>query len=194
MFRDSAVREVETMSHEEQRPSALVPMMILIRRMTRLMARMLRYLRPYKAAGGRRSLLHTATQLLVSTKVAIDRYIAHQDVAGLDRMALAYLGVVLLGFIFLFVQTYTTEYTGQRAMHDLRLEIFTHLQKQDMAYFDRNPVGRLMTRNINDVETLNELFSTGVVGLLGDLFIVFGIARCCGSIGNWLWFASPLFR
>jgi ATP-binding cassette subfamily B protein len=147
----------------------------------RLMARMLRYLRPYwklLAVSFSFLLLHTATQLLgpYITKVAIDRYIAHQDVAGLDLMALAYLGVVLLGFIFLFVQTYTTEYTGQRAMHDLRLEIFTHLQKQDMAYFDRNPVGRLMTRNINDVETLNELFSTGVVGLLGDLFIVFGIA------------------
>ncbi|MBI3066393.1 MAG: ABC transporter ATP-binding protein [Deltaproteobacteria bacterium] len=145
------------------------------------MARMLRYLRPYwKLLGVSFSflLLHTATQLLgpYITKVAIDGYIAHQDVAGLDLMALAYLGVVLLGFIFLFVQTYTTEYTGQRAMHDLRMEIFTHLQKQDMAYFDRNPVGRLMTRTINDVETLNELFSTGVVGLLGDLFIVFGIA------------------
>ena len=147
----------------------------------RLMGRMLRYLRPYwklLAVSFSFLLLHTATQLLgpYLTKVAIDRYIAHQDVAGLDRMALAYLGVVLLGFIFLFVQTYTTEYTGQRAMHDLRMEIFTHLQRQDMAYFDRNPVGRLMTRNINDVETLNELFSTGVVGLLGDLFIVFGIA------------------
>ena len=147
----------------------------------RLMARMLRYLRPYwklLAVSFSFLLLHTTTQLLgpYLTKVAIDRYIAHQDVAGLDRVALAYLGVVLLGFIFLFVQTYTTEYTGQRAMHDLRMEIFTHLQRQDMAYFDRNPVGRLMTRNINDVETLNELFSTGVVGLLGDLFIVFGIA------------------
>ena len=147
----------------------------------RLMARMLRYLRPYwklLAVSFSFLLLHTATQLLgpYITKVAIDRYIAHRDVGGLDLMALAYLGVVLLGFIFLFVQTYTTEYTGQRAMHDLRMEIFTHLQKQDMAYFDRNPVGRLMTRTINDVETLNELFSTGVVGLLGDLFIVFGIA------------------
>jgi len=147
----------------------------------RLMARILRYLRPYwklLAVSFSFLLLHTATQLLgpYITKVAIDRYIAHQDVGGLDLMALAYLGVVLLGFIFLFVQTYTTEYTGQRAMHDLRMEIFTHLQKQDMAYFDRNPVGRLMTRTINDVETLNELFSTGVVGLLGDLFIVFGIA------------------
>ena len=91
-------------------------------------------------------------------------------------MALAYLGVVLFGFIVVFIQTYTTEYTGQRAMHDLRMEIFSHLQKQDLAYFDRNPVGRLMTRTINDVETLNELFSTGVVGLLGDVSIVFGIA------------------
>jgi len=147
----------------------------------RLMARMLRYLRPYwklLTVSFSFLLLHTATQLLgpYLTKVAIDRYIARQDVAGLDLMALAYLGVALLGFIFLFVQTYTTEYTGQRAMHDLRMEIFTHLQKQDMAYFDHNPVGRLMTRTINDVETLNELFSTGVVGLLGDLFIVFGIA------------------
>ena len=147
----------------------------------RLMARMLRYLRPYwklLAVSFSFLLLHTATQLLgpYITKVAIDRYIAHRDVGGLDLMALAYLGVALLGFIFLFVQTYTTEYTGQRAMHDLRIEIFTHLQKQDMAYFDRNQVGRLMTRTINDVETLNELFSTGVVGLLGDLFIVFGIA------------------
>lgn len=147
----------------------------------RLMARILRYLRPYwrlLALSFAFLLLHTATQLLgpYITKVAIDRYIALQDVGGLDSMALAYLGVVLLGFIFHFVQTYTTEYTGQRAMHDLRMEIFAHLQKQDMAYFDRNPVGRLMTRTINDVETLNELFSTGVVGLLGDLFIVFGIA------------------
>src|SRR5207253_10402766 len=101
-------------------------------------------------------LLHTGTQLLdpYITKVAIDRYIANQDIHGLDLMALAYLGVVLLGFIFLFIQTYATEYTGQRAMHDLRMEVFSHLQKQDMAYFDRNPVGRLMTRTINDVETL----------------------------------------
>jgi ABC-type multidrug transport system fused ATPase/permease subunit len=91
-------------------------------------------------------------------------------------MALAYLGVVGFGFIVLFVQTYTTEYTGQRAMHDLRVEVFSHLQNQDLSYFDRNAVGRLMTRTINDVETLNELFSTGVVGLLGDLAIVFGIA------------------
>jgi ATP-binding cassette subfamily B multidrug efflux pump len=147
----------------------------------RLMGRILRYLHPYwKWLGLALTflLLYTGSQLLgpYITKVAIDRYIASKDIHGLDLMALAYLGNVLLGFVFLFVQTYLTENTGQRAMQDLRMEIFAHLQRQDMAYFDRNPVGRLMTRTINDVETLNELFSTGVVGLVADLFIVCGIA------------------
>ena len=148
---------------------------------SRLMARILRYLRPYwklLAISFTFLMVQTGAQLLgpYITKVAIDRYIAQQDIRGLDLMVLAYLGVVVVGFIVLFAQTYTTEYTGQRAMHDLRMEIFSHLQKQDMAYFDRNPVGRLLTRTVNDVETLNELFSTGVVGLLSDVSIVFGIA------------------
>lgn len=147
----------------------------------RLMARMLRYLRPYRkllAISFVLLMLQTGMQLLgpYITKIAIDRYIATKDLEGLDLVALAYVGVVILGFIMLFIQTYTTQYTGQRAMHDLRMDIFSHLQRQDMAYFDRNAVGRLMTRTINDVETLNELFSTGVVGLLGDVSIVFGIA------------------
>ena len=147
----------------------------------RLMVRILRYLRPYwnlLAVSFSFLLLHTGTQLLgpYITKIAIDRYIANRDIHGLDLMVWAYLGVVVLGFVFLFIQTYATEFTGQRAMHDLRMEVFSHLQRQDMAYFDRNPVGRLMTRTINDVETLNELFSTGVVGLLEDACIVFGIA------------------
>ncbi|MGH7825482.1 MAG: ABC transporter ATP-binding protein [Candidatus Binatia bacterium] len=147
----------------------------------RLMGRILRYLRPYwklLALAFMFLLLHTGSQLLgpYLTKVAIDRYIANNDIHGLDLMVWAYLGNVLLGFLFLFAQTYMTQNTGQRAMQDLRTQIFTHLQKQDMAFFDRNPVGRLMTRTINDVETLNELFSTGVVGLVSDLFIVFGIA------------------
>ena len=147
----------------------------------KLMARVLRYLRPYwklLAISFAFLMLQTLSQLLgpYITKIAIDRYIAQRDVHGLDLMALAYLGVVGFGFIVLFVQTYTTEYTGQRAMHDLRVEVFSHLQNQDLSYFDRNAIGRLMTRTINDVETLNELFSTGVVGLLGDVAIVFGIA------------------
>lgn len=147
----------------------------------RLMKRLLRYLKPYRMTMALSLLLltlYTGMQLLgpYITKIAIDRYITNKDLHGLNMMALAYLGSVVLGFCFLFVQSYLTEYTGQQAMHDLRTQIFAHLQKQDLAYFDRNPVGRLMTRTINDVETLNELFSTGVVGLLGDAFTVFGIA------------------
>jgi ATP-binding cassette subfamily B protein len=147
----------------------------------RLVARVLRYLAPYwklLALSLALLLLQTGSQLLgpYITKVAIDRYISTGDVHGLDRAVLAYLANVFAGFFLLFAQTYTAQYTGQRAMHDLRMDIFSHLQKQDMAYFDRNPVGRLMTRTINDVETLNELFSTGVVGLLADVFTVFGIA------------------
>ncbi len=147
----------------------------------RLMGRILRYLKPYWKFLALSLLflaLNTGTQLLgpYLTKIAIDRYIAAGDMAGLNFVVLIYLGSILLGFFFLFAQTAITEYTGQRAMHDLRTQIFAHLQKQDLAYFDRNPVGRLMTRTISDVETLNELFSTGVVGLLGDAFTVFGIA------------------
>ena len=153
----------------------------------RLMKRLLRYLKPYRMTMTLSLLLltlYTGMQLLgpYITKIAIDRYITSKDLPGLNLMAWAYLGSVLLGFVFLFVQGYLTEYVGQRAMHDLRTQIFAHLQKQDLAYFDRNPVGRLMTRTINDVETLNELFSTGVVGLLGDAFTVFGIA------GAMLWY------
>lgn len=146
-----------------------------------LMARIFHYLRPYwklLLLSAVFLLLQTATQILgpYVTKIAIDRYIAEGNLHGLNLMVLAYVGSVLLGFVFLFLHTYITEYTGQRAMHDLRTQIFSHLQKQDLAFFDRNPVGRLMTRTINDVETLNELFSTGVVGLFGDAFVVFGIA------------------
>lgn len=155
----------------------------------RLMRRVLSYLRPYwrlLLLSLLFLLFYSGTQLLgpYLTKVAIDRYIAAKDLHGLDMMAWLYLGTVLLGFVFLFAQTYTMEYTGQCAMHDLRTEIFSHLQKQDLAYFDHNPVGRLMTRTINDVETLNELFSTGIIGLLGDVFIVFGIAGAMLML-NW---------
>ena len=165
-----------------------------------LMARILRYLRPYwklLTVTFTFLLLHTGTQLSgpYITKIAIDRYILNHDIHGLDLMALAYLGAVLLGFLFLFIQTYTTEYTGQRAMHDLRMEIFSHLQTQDMAYFDRNPVGRLMTRTVNNVETLNELFSTGVVGLLGDCSLSSALQRSCsGWTGNWRSSVSRHFR
>ncbi|MGH7369259.1 MAG: ABC transporter ATP-binding protein, partial [Candidatus Methylomirabilaceae bacterium] len=147
----------------------------------RLMRRLLTYLRPYRSwvlASLLLLLLTTAMQLLgpYITKVAIDSYIAANDLRGLNLAVLAYLATVLVGFVSQWAQSYTMQRTGQWAMHDLRAQLFGHLQRQDLAFFDKNPVGRLMTRVINDVETLNELFGSGVVALLGDLLMLIGVA------------------
>jgi ATP-binding cassette subfamily B protein len=147
----------------------------------RLMRRLLTYLRPYRLwvlASLLLLFLTTATQLLgpYITKVAIDSYIAAHDLRGLNLAVLAYLATVLVGFISQWAQSYTMQRTGQWAMHDLRKQLFGHLQRQDLAFFDKNPVGRLMTRVISDVETLNELFGSGVVALLGDLLMLIGVA------------------
>jgi ATP-binding cassette subfamily B protein len=147
----------------------------------RLIRRLLGYVAPYRwwvAASLLLLFLTTGMQLLgpYITKIAIDTYIAARDLHGLNLAVLAYLITVLLGFLSQYAQSYTVQYTGQRAMHDLRVQLFTHVQRQDLAFFDRNPVGRLMTRIINDVETLNELFGSGVVALLGDLLTLIGVA------------------
>jgi len=147
----------------------------------RLVLRLLTYLRPYSflvflalvfLAG------YTGFQLLgpYLVKVAIDRYIAARDLAVLNRVALFYLAAVVLSFLCQFAHSYTTQYVGQQVMHDIRQQLFGHLQRHDLAFFDRNPVGRLMTRVINDVENLNELLSSGVVAFLGDTLMIAGIA------------------
>jgi ATP-binding cassette subfamily B protein len=147
----------------------------------RLIVRLLGYLRDYWLLVGLAFLClagYTGTQLLgpYLVKVAIDRYIAAKDLAGLDRMAFVYLATVVLGFACHFGHYYTTQVVGQRVMHDVRGQLFGHLVGHDLAFFDRNPVGRLMTRVINDVENLNELFSSGVVAFLGDTLTLVGIA------------------
>ena len=147
----------------------------------RLMRRLLSYLRPYRLwviASLLLLFLTTGMQLLgpYITKVAIDTYIAAHDLHGLNLAVLAYLATVLVGFLSQYAQNYTMQQTGQWAMHDLRTQLFNHLQRQDPAFFDKNPVGRLMTRVINDVETLSELFGSGVVALLGDLLTLVGVA------------------
>ena len=147
----------------------------------RLMRRLLTYLRPYRLWVWISLLLlflTTGMQLLgpYITKVAIDTYISAHDLHGLNLAVLAYLATVLVGFISQYAQTYAMQRTGQWAMHDLRTQLFNHLQRQDLAFFDKNPVGRLMTRVINDVETLNDLFGSGVVALLGDLLTLVGVA------------------
>jgi ATP-binding cassette subfamily B protein len=152
----------------------------------RLMRRLLQYLRPYWRhvavalaailVGGGASL---AQPYLI--KVAIDQYIATGRLAGLDRLALVYLTVLIVGFAAEYVQTWTMQLTGQRIMFDLRMAIYRHLQRLDLRYYDRNPVGRLMTRVTSDVDVLNDLFTSGVVTVFGDVFTLAGI------MGMMLW-------
>src|SRR6185503_16336904 len=146
----------------------------------RLMRRLLQYLRPYWRSvivalvaivvGGLASL---AQPYLI--KIAIDRYIAARQLAGLDGLAAMYFGVLVVAFAAEYVQTWTMQLTGQRIMFDLRLALYRHLQRLDLRYYDRNPVGRLMTRVTSDVDVLNDLFTSGVVTVFGDVFALVGI-------------------
>jgi ATP-binding cassette, subfamily B, multidrug efflux pump len=146
----------------------------------RLMRRLIQYLKPYQLQVlaamvliGVASLMQVSSPYL--TKIAIDNYIIHKDQAGLNRIVLIYLGIVAFGFFLGYIQTYIMQLTGQRIMVDLRLQIFSHLQNLPLAFFDKNPVGRLMTRVTTDVDVLNELFTAGVVTLLGDVLVLLGI-------------------
>lgn len=146
----------------------------------RLMRRMLGYLRPYRlrVAGAVALLLLTALLELVGpwlTKIAIDDAIPAGDYGLLTTLALAFLATLLVTFLLEFAQTLLTTWLGQRVMFDLRREVFGHLQRLKLPYLDRNPVGRLMTRVTNDVEVLNQLFSSGVVTVFGDLFTLIAI-------------------
>jgi ATP-binding cassette subfamily B protein len=146
----------------------------------RLMRRLLGYLRPYRPAVATafvaivaQSGLQLAQPYLV--KVAIDAHIATGDLAGLDTIAAAFLAILTGSFLLEFVQTYTMQMTGQRIMFDLRREIYGRLQQLDIRFYDRNPVGRLMTRVTTDVDVLNDLFTAGVVSVFGDVFTLAGI-------------------
>jgi ATP-binding cassette, subfamily B, multidrug efflux pump len=147
---------------------------------TRLARRLLKYLRPYWKV----VLVSILLLLIVSalqlvgpylTKIAIDRHIAAGDTAGLTQIALLFLAVLLLQLLVSFLQTYLMHWTGQRIMHDLRVQIFRHIQHLHTGFFDRNPVGRVITRMTTDVDVLNELFTSGVVTIFGDIFLLTGI-------------------
>ncbi len=147
---------------------------------SRLMARLLRYLRPYKLpVAGAIVLLMLASLLGVVgpylTKIALDEAIPQGDGGQLAFLAIIFLVATVLIFVFQYAQALVTTWLGQRVMYDLRTQVFRKLQQLDLAFYDRNPVGRLMTRITSDVETLNELFSSGVVTVFGDLFILFFI-------------------
>jgi ATP-binding cassette subfamily B protein len=146
----------------------------------RLMRRLLTYLRPYWRAVLLALLAIIAGAILQLmppwlTRQVIDVNIPAGDFEGLRLIALVYLAVLLGDFALEFVQTWTLNMTGQRIMFDLRMQIYTHLQRLDVRFYDRNPVGRLMTRVTTDVDALNELFTSGVVSVFGDVFTLVGI-------------------
>ncbi|MGH7556503.1 MAG: ABC transporter ATP-binding protein [Gemmatimonadota bacterium] len=146
-----------------------------------LATRMLAFLLPYrKAVAGAFVLLvllagvEALQPYLI--KVAIDRHIAVGDADGLVVVVALYLGLLLLELVMGFARTWLTTWIGQRAMHDLRERLFDHLQKLPVPFFDRQAVGRLVTRVTSDVEVLNDLFASGVVAVLSDVFMLLAIA------------------
>src|SRR5271169_5250699 len=164
---------------------------------SRLMARLLKYLRPYRwqvAIALASILLKSFADVLgpYLTKVAIDRYLAPKGtptatssgiwswlsqnaVTGIAQIASIYVGLLVFSFLLEFLQTYFMQWTGQKVMFDLRSQIFRHLQRMHVAFYDKNPVGRLVTRVTTDVDALNEMFTSGVVSIFEDLFVLLGI-------------------
>jgi ATP-binding cassette, subfamily B, multidrug efflux pump len=154
----------------------------------RLMRRLMTYLKPYRAFVAVSLVLLLLDSLLqiigpLLTKLAIDRhlvpsahrtptildpYLSANAYTGLSQITGIYLAALLLGFVFNFGQTYLMQWTGQKAMFDLRKQLMSHLQRLDVSYFDKNPVGRLVTRVTTDVDVLNDLFASGLVTIVGD--------------------------
>ncbi|HEY0564060.1 MAG TPA: ABC transporter ATP-binding protein, partial [Terriglobales bacterium] len=172
----------------------------------RLMRRLLKYLHPYKfqVVVALISIVIKAAADVVGpylTKVAVDKYLANgaagkhslldpilssQPLKGIAQIGGLYVGALLLSFICEFLQTYYMQWTGQKAMFDLRAEIFRHLQRMHVAFFDKNPVGRLVTRVTSDVDALNEMFTAGVVSIFEDVFVLAGIMAIMLRMSWWL--------
>jgi len=160
----------------------------------RLMRRLLAYLRPYKwhvAVALGAIILKSVADVLgpFLTKIAIDKYLAKSPnshswigdrlspapLTGIAQIGGLYVALLILTFALEFVQTYLMQWTGQKVMFDLRRQIFRHLQEMHVAFFDKNPVGRLVTRVTTDVDALNEMFTAGVVSIFEDVFVLAGI-------------------
>ncbi|MBC8041868.1 MAG: ABC transporter ATP-binding protein [Rhizobacter sp.] len=145
-----------------------------------LIARLLRYVKPYAPLAVLATVFTLATGALstlrpVLTKIAVDDHVAVGDFDGLARISLLILAVIVGESVLQYAETFLTQLLGQKAVLDLRMDIFKHLQKLSLKFFDRNPIGRLITRATNDVESLNEMLSSGLVALLGDVFRLLGI-------------------
>jgi ATP-binding cassette subfamily B protein len=179
---------------------------------SRLMRRLLTYLRPYKpqvAFSAVATILKAASDSAgpLLTMIAVDTYMAGappdrlswlprhlallmghpiRPMLGVTLIAALYLGCLLFTFLLELLQTYLMQWTGQKVMFDLRSQIFRHLQLQDVGFFDRNPVGRLVTRLTSDVDALNEMFTSGVLAIFEDVFTLTFI------VAIMLWKSWPL--
>jgi ATP-binding cassette, subfamily B, multidrug efflux pump len=161
---------------------------------SRLMRRLLTYLRPYRwqvSVALVSIVLKSFADVLgpYLVKVAVDRYLAPTQAAksgmwnwlsarpltGIGQISVIYFSLLVLTFVFEFLQTYYMQWTGQKIMFDLRSQIFRHLQRMHVAFYDKNPVGRLVTRVTTDVDALNEMFTSGVVSIFEDIFVLAGI-------------------
>ncbi len=146
----------------------------------KLMRRLLGYLKPYRGwvalAFGLILVTSGARQAgPYLTKIAVDDHMLKGDLPGLNRVVLLFVGLLALQFVADYIQNIVTRMTGQWVMYDIRHQIFTHLQRLSLAFFDRTPIGRLMTRNTSDVDALNELFTDGVVTVFRDIFTIVAI-------------------
>jgi ATP-binding cassette subfamily B protein len=172
----------------------------------RLMRRLLTYLRPYKLQASISLvaiLLKAAADVLgpYLTKVAVDRYmtarpalhppawthwLSSKPMTGVTQIAGIYLGALVVSYLLEFVQTYLMQWTGQKVMFDMRRQIFRHIQRMHVSFFDRNPVGRLVTRLTSDVDALNEMFTSGVFAIFEDVFVLILIVVIMLRMNWWL--------
>src|SRR5580658_3354935 len=169
----------------------------------RLMRRLLTYLRPDKwhvVVALAAIILKSGLDVLGAylTKIAIDKYLAKSPnsnswigdrlsgspITGIAQIGGLYVAILVFTFVLEFVQTYLMRWTGQKVMFDLRRQIFRHLQHMHVAFFDKNPVGRLVTRVTTDVDALNEMFTAGVVSIFEDVFVLAGILAIMMEM-NW---------
>src|SRR5579872_823436 len=174
---------------------------------SRLMKRLLRYLAPYKwqTITAIVAILFKAGADVLGpylTKVAVDKYLANAQAAnrhsfldpwlssrplvGIAQITAVYVSLLTLSFLMEFLQTYYMQWVGQKAMFDLRSQIFAHMQRLHVAFFDRNPVGRLVTRVTTDVDAVNEMFTSGVVSIFEDVFVLAGIVVIMLKLKWWL--------
>ena len=142
--------------------------------------RLINYVRPYKGMAVLVFILSIMSSVLLITrpyliKIVIDNYIATGDVDGLSLFMLIFIVVYLLRLFVGYTLGYATGMIGQKVMHDLRMDIFSHILSMEMSFFDHNQVGRLMTRTTDDVNALNELYTSGAVRILNNASILIGI-------------------